>query len=399
VLILTPNDFSLSPASPALALDWVRSSSGQQADEHGSCAVSLLPADEDVVLVMPPRALSWHRVALPKVSVNRLRAALDGLLEDQLLDDTGTLHFALEPGKRPGQSMWIAVCRKDWLQSWLQVLEEAGRPASRIVPSAWPLRPGEQPSAVHWAFSQAGHGWLVSADAHGVVTLPLQSEGTLAASNTTDGSQWLSEPSVAGQAEESLDRRLALMPLPSWLLRGAQGDWNLAQFDLRLTGRARQGQRLRQSLRQLSSAPAWRPARWGLAALLLSLVGGLNALAWMERSSLADKRRATTQLLQSSFANITVVLDAPAQMRRELVRLQQSNGSLSDDDLEAMLGALAPLSDGKAPGNIDFMAGEVRLGAWPVPAEQLQALALTLNERGWRASLDGEALLIRPKAP
>ena len=92
------------------------------------------------MLVVPVWQLSWQRVALPKVAPARLRAALDGLLEEHLLDDTAQLHFALEPGARPGQAagIWVAACRRDWLQAQLRALEQAGRPASRIVPAASP---------------------------------------------------------------------------------------------------------------------------------------------------------------------------------------------------------------------------------------------------------------------
>ena len=98
MLILTPTAFSLSPATPTSALDWVRSPDGRLAAEHGSGAPSLLPVDNDVVLMLPPRAVSWHRVALPKVAAGRLRAALDGMLEDLLLNDGCTGLAVLNPG-------------------------------------------------------------------------------------------------------------------------------------------------------------------------------------------------------------------------------------------------------------------------------------------------------------
>lgn len=411
-------------------LDWVRSPDGLVAAEHGSCTPSLLPADTDVVLMLPPRAVSWHRVSLPKVAQGRLRAALDGVLEDRLLNDPTELHFALEPGSRPGQTLWVAVCDKAWLKAWLQALEAAGRPASRIVPALWPTSTGvgDRGETVHWAHDEGDRVWLATANPLGVRCVPLRENGSStfgsfgttstfgdsafgglgpAASGATEhltadsdpaNTRWFADPSITALAEQVCNQHFDLMPPPAWQLRCAQSDWNLAQFDLSLSSGARRGQRLRQTLRQWRSAPAWRPARWGLAALLLSLVGGINALAWMERSSLSDKQVATAQLLKNAFPDVAVVLDAPVQMRRELVRLQQSSGTLSSDDLEATLAALAPLSVGAVPGSIDFVPGETRLGAWPVPADQLQTMAQELSQRGWQVSLDGESLLIRPKA-
>ena len=434
VLIITPTAFSLSAATPTSGLDWVRSSDGLVAAEHGNSPPSLLPADNDVVLMLPPRAVSWHRVALPKVAAGRLRAALDGMLEDRLLNDPAELHFALEPGGRPGQSLWVAACQKSWLTTWLQVLEAAGRPASRIVPALWPTSAGggDHGETVHWAHDEGDRVWLATATPQGVRCVPFResSSSTFGASSTfgtpssfgdsTFGglgptphgasellhtasdpatTHWYADPSITALAEQVCNQRFDLMPPSAWMLRCAQSDWNLAQFDLSLSSGARRGQRLRQALRQWRSAPAWRPARWGLAALLLSLLAGLNALAWSERSSLQDKQRAVTQLMQKTFPEVTVVVDAPAQMRRELTLLQQASGVLSASDLEAMLAALATSAPGTAPGNIDFTPGDARLGAWQVPMDRLLSIQQALNARGWQASLEEDTLLIRPKAP
>jgi general secretion pathway protein L len=421
VLILTPTDFSRSAATPTSGLDWVRSSNGLQAADHGSCAPSLLPADTDVVLVLPPRSVSWHRVALPKVAAGRLRAALDGMLEDRLLDDPAKLHFALEPQGRPGQTLWVAACEKSWLTSWLQVLDAAGRPVSRIVPALWPTLAGGNDSGdvVHWAHQEGDRVWLASASPQGVRCVSLREQGASVFGDSALGAlgpgsggatesaplvadpgttRWFADPSVTALAEQLCNERFELMPPPAWLVRCAQSDWNLAQFDLSLSSGARRGQRLRQALRQWRSAPAWRPARWGLAALVLSLVVGLNALAWMERNSLNVKQQAATRLLQSTFPEVTVVLDAPAQMRRSLARLQQSTGTLSHDDLEAMLAAVAAGAPDASPGSIDFDTGSARLGAWTIPQDRLASLQQNLRGMGWQATLDGGSLRIQPRA-
>ena len=122
-----------------------------------------------------------------------------------------------------------------------------------------------------------------------------------------------------------LQQRFELVARPAWLLRCAQSDWNLAQFDLSLSAGVRRSQRLRRTLRQWRSAPAWRPARWGLAALVGAQLLGLNAAAWHERSLLSAKQEAVQQTLQTSFPQVTLVLDAPVQMQRELARLQQAS--------------------------------------------------------------------------
>lgn len=427
VLILTPTEFNTAAASPTSVLDWARSPNGQLLADHGSCAAALLPADDDVVLVLPPRTVSWHRVALPKVASARLRAALDGVLEDRLLNDPAELHFALEPGGRSGQTLWVAASHKAWLRTWLQALEAAGRPVSRIVPALWPTSAGggDRSETVHWAHDEGDGVWLTTANPLGVRSVPLResSTSTFGHSNFGDSTfgdlgpsasganghlptasdpaftRWFADPSITALAEQVCNQRFDLMPPAAWLLRCAQSDWNLAQFDLSLSSGARRNQRLRQSLRQFRSAPAWRPARWGLAALLLSLLGGLNAMAWMERSSMVAKQEAMKEALRKTFPDETLVMDAPVQMRRGLARLQQASGTLSTSDLEAMLAAIAAAVPNAAPTAVDFTSGDARLGAWNVPEPQLQTLQQALNERGWAANLEDGSLRIRPKAP
>ena len=437
MLIVTPSDFSAASPAPASALlDWALSANGQHITDTGQCGASLLPRDDDVVLVLPPRAVSWHSVALPKVAANRLRAALDGLLEDRVLADVNELHFALEPGGRSGQTVWVAACHRGRLGAWLQLLEAAGRPVSRIVPALWPLRgkaalapPGAErstvpdvPSPIHWAHGESGQAWLASASTFGVSCTPLVAGGNSAGvvktlmpppahlagqqpGNLPGGAVehgiWLADPGVAALAEQVLDQRFELVALPQWLLRCAQSDWNLAQFDLSLSSGARRGQRWRRALQQGLSAPQWRPARWGLAALVAVHLVGLNTAAWHERSALAAKQQAVRQTLQQTFPQVTLVLDAPVQMQRELARLQQASGSLSSGDLETLLGAIDQASSGDplTPTSVVFTPGDGRLTGWRGTEDQLRSLQQALERGGWRARLDGAELTLNPPAP
>ena len=432
MLIVTPSDFSAAPpAGPTALFDWASSSNGQQITDHGQCAAALLPRDDDVVLVLPPRAVSWHRVALPKVATARLRAALEGLLEDRLLADTADLHFALEPEGRSGQTVWVAACHKVWLRGWLQILEGAARPVGRIAPALWPLVPSETPgvspgasrsfsldvpSNIHWAYNENGQVWLGSAGLLGVSCTPLREtplgHGTAgdmvvtalmpppsnAPGEPGEYDVWLADPTVAGQAEQIMQQRFELVAHPAWLLRCAQSDWNLAQFDLSLSAGARRGQRLKRSFRQWRNAPAWRPARWGLAALLGVQLVGLNAAAWHERNSLEAKQQALVQTLQQSFPQVTLVLDAPVQMQREVARLQQATGALSEGDLETLLAAIDQASAGEAllPSSVAYSTGEGRFSGWRATEDQLRALQQSLQNSGWRVRFDGNELALRP---
>jgi len=419
VLILTPADFSVAPASgPAAVLDWASSVNGEAVTDNGQSAASLLPRDDDVVLVLPPRAVSWHRMAVPKVGGARLRAVLDGLLEDRLLTDTADMHFALEPGGRAGQTVWIAACERLWLRGWLQALEAAGRPVARIVPALWPLAPldGAMPT-LHWAHDEGNQVWLASASPLGVRCTPLEDSGQSGLGESAFGglssaagsianellnadpatTRLLADPAVAGLAEHAFNQRFDLIAKPAWLLQCAQSDWNLAQFDLSLSAGARRGQRLRQTLRRLRSAPDWRPARWGLGALVAVQLLGLNLAAWSERNSISVKQQAVTQTLQQTFPQVTLVLDAPVQMQRELSRLQQASGQLSGSDLETLLGALAQNTpmDGAAPSSLGFTTGELSAGGWPLDEAGLGEVQGALERSGWRVRSEGGELTLQ----
>lgn len=409
MLIVTPLDFMASPSAASTLLRWVRSTDGQAVDSHGEGAVSLLPHDDDLVLVLPPRALSWHQVALPRVNAARLRATLDGLLEDRVLADVGTLHHALPPGGRPGESVWVACADKARLRAWVHLLENNGHAVARISPTLWPLTGGETAS-LHWVHVDGGQTWLGSASALGVSCVPLSDDATIAPPLTAllpgtdapgDADTWLADPSLAALAERLFQRRVEPMTPADWLLRCAQTDWNLAQFDLSLSSGARRTQRLKRLWRDLRHAPAWRPARWGFAALLLVQLVGLNATAWQERARLQAKQQAVRDTLQQSFPQVTLVLDAPVQMQREVARLQQASGQLAPGDLENLLGAVARATGDEplTPTQVTYAPGEARLGGWRASEDQVRALQQSLVQAGWRARFDGNELTLQPPAP
>ena len=71
--------------------------------------LALLPAVDrrtPVAVIVPAQALSWHRITLPAGlgrSSARLQSALQGLLEEHLLEDPEDVHIAVAPGARAGE--------------------------------------------------------------------------------------------------------------------------------------------------------------------------------------------------------------------------------------------------------------------------------------------------------
>lgn len=385
-------------AEPAGMIEWTwaQSRDGQTVTDHGCDATALLPRDDDVVLVLPVLATSWHHVSLPRVNTARLRQALDGLLEDRLLTDPASLHLALAPGLQGGHSGWVAACDRHTLSQWLGTLQAAGRPVSRIVPDLCP----QDPSALH-ALVCAGQPWLVTTGPLGVLTAPLptpgHSETPPPAPAGADDRLRQAEPACAVAAEAALGLPFALQTSAQRLLAASQTGWNLAQFDLRLSAGARRGQRMGQALRTMLHAPAWRPARWGAWALVACLLLGLNASAWQERRHLQAKQTQINSLLTETFPGVTLVLDAPLQMQREVARLARTAGSLGPQDLEIFLQSFSTLAlDGIEVSAIQYASTDIQLTLRNANENAVQTLRDGLQRQGWRTQYTAPVLSAQP---
>jgi len=377
------------------------SSDGRKLRSQGSAAPALLPSSDEVILGVPAAALSWHQVTLPQGSMSgavRLRSVLNGLLEDRLLDDPESLHFALEPGARVAAPVWVAACNRIWLRSAAQALEAAGRRVTRIVPEFAPQPAGSPPMV--FAIGDSDAALCIVCGTEGVATLPLDAAGVALAGPLPADTTALAEPAVAELAESVLGRRLPIVkPAERWL-QASRSPWDLAQFDLASTGRARAGKKVAAMARALWYGRRWRAARWGLLALLLAQFVGLNAWAWKERNALDAKRGAVRSLLTQTFPSVRLVVDAPVQMAREVAALQQATGGVTPSDLEPMLVALAAsLPPGRVPTAIDFSAGQLRLRGLGLPAAEFTSVKTALSSRGYSARTESDLLLVQAEAP
>ncbi|WBY03810.1 type II secretion system protein GspL [Ramlibacter tataouinensis] len=396
--------YVLLPASPVTAqneLAYALSADGRSIDRQGSAQAALLPAasgaGSEVVLVAPAAALSWHRVELPKGAgprSPRLRAMLEGLLEDRLLDEPETLHFALEPAPPAEGAAWVAACDRAWLRDALQLFESVQRPATRVVPEFAPEGEG-----VLYAVGEPDDARLVCAGAQGVFTLPLTATSLALLPSLPENTPFAAEPAVAAQAEHLLQQPPQLQPPAERLLAAARSRWDLAQLEFASTGRARTFKKLSAAWAELARAPQWRAARWGALLLVAVQLIGLNAWAWKERAALADKRTAAQALLTETFPHVRAVVDAPVQMEREVAALRQLTGAPSTRDLESLLGAVAAaVPPGRVPTGLEYNGSELRLRGLAANDGEAQPLVQALRGRGYAAALQGDTLVVRPEA-
>ncbi len=388
-------------ASAATELESVQSPAGRTVTGHTTTAAALLPAPagagSELVAIAPAAALSWHQVDLPKgvgPRSPRLRAVLEGLLEERLLDDPQQLHFALQPAGGTEGRAWVAVCDRSWLREWLQVLDAAGRPASRIVPEFAP-----EGDDMLYAIGEGEQAQLVCAGRQGVYHLPLAAASLALLPPLADTTPVIAEPAVAASAEQLLQHTPTLLPQPQRLLAAARTAWDLGQAEFASSGRARAFKKLSTGWGELLRDPRWRPARWGAAVLVLAQLVGLNAWAWKERASLASKRDAVRGVLTQTFPNVRAVFDAPVQMDREVAALRQAAGGASARDLETMLGVIATAAPaGRTPTAVEYSGTELRLRGLAASEAEARPLLQALRAQGYTGNVQGDVLVVRPEA-
>jgi general secretion pathway protein L len=305
-----------------------------------------------------------------------------------LLDDPQQLHIVLDPEAsqlaRTGGEALVAVCDKQWLRDALSPLQAAGLTVQRIVPELYPT---DKP--VLQVMGEPDHSQSVLCHAHGITLLPPNTAQWRAfAELSQDDLQIQAEPAMVARVQSTLQRQPMLQSAAQRWVKSSQSAWDLAQGEW-AQGRAQRLQRqVLTAWQTVLHAPAWKPVRWGVVALVALQVLGLNALAWREHSALNAQQASLNHILQSTFPSVTLVIDAPLQMQREVDALQQKSGSASSNDLEPLLAAFAGvLPAGQTPQQIHFANHTLRVqgvspNSNPSATARLKAQGLSLRQDG-----------------
>lgn len=385
--------------------------------------------DKEIWAIVPASALSWHRIELPaglQRQTQRLQTALQSLLEDPLLDDPSDVHMALQPHWQAGQSAWVAVCNKAWLHGHLAQLQAGGHTVHRIVPE-WAPSMSTAADISAWIGGTPADAQLWVHHAQGTWHLPLQAglqhwaeqlnkmAGTgvdkLALNVTV-----LADPAVADLALKALSTlqaqthsaiserlqtwRIQVTPAISRYRQAADTQWDLAQFEFAANGSARWRQAAQRIWQNILRSPEWRPVRWCAGLLVTTQLVGLNMAAWQLNAQVALQKELQKNILKQSFPNVTVVVDPPLQMAKELSLLQSASGTLTSRDLEhALQAAGAALPAGQSITGIDYTTqgqAETKLQGLQLREAQAPAFAQALRAQQLDAQANGAQWRITP---
>lgn len=384
-------------ASPEALLAYALVSDSALLVDSGSAAIAQMPKASELVLQVPAQQLTWLQIDLPKpgrsLPAGKLRAVLEGLVEEQVLGDVSALHLALPEQAPGGEKTWVAACDKAWLADWLQHCEAHGRAAARIVPQAEP----QEIAGLHFYGVADDAAWIY-ADSQGVLGAALPYAQALLPADWTQA-RMSAEPAVAAQAQKLLPEGASLPIVQSapYLTQALGSAWNLGQFDLATSGSGRAWNRFLRGARQLAFAPDWRWARVGAGLLLVSQLVGINVWAWQERQALEAQKKQLRAAV-STITGASYVSDSPVQQaQQKLQTLRQAAGALTASDLEPQLALLAAGLPAMPEGSeLQYERQTLRLRGSTLGADALQNLRSAASAAGYQVLTVGQALEIRP---
>lgn len=311
----------------------------------------LVASARRVVLLLAAADVTLLTVKVPPLSASRLKAALPALVEDQLLGDPADCILALAPAHGDMETRVVAVVQRAWLEVLVKTLAAQGAHGVSALPAqlCLPLQPG----GVSAALAQDGAG----------LELTLRTDQQLGLGLT-----------VAPQPEAALQTLRALAgeaPLTVYVpgslapqfepLAGAMPGVALEadQWEHWVAGAKTAGPDLAAGLGAGGAqSRAWQRWRWPLRLALLAVavnIAGLN-LDWLRmKREAAEVRKTMDQTFRAAYPKETVILDAAAQMRKNIALAKAGSGEVAADEFTAAAAAFGEALAGL--GKRDAVAG------------------------------------------
>jgi general secretion pathway protein L len=292
------------------------------ADRAGRRPICALVPTSDILL-------KW--VELPAKAGRKAIAAIPFILEEEISGDISQQFFALGP--KDGNNQAVAVVNKEKLQSWLDIIEDAGLTCEQLIPdilalpladkNAWSILELSQQLLVRkddWAGLQGERDWLIQAINHHARQYAKQTEKTLLV-NDYSGTDLANA--------ENIDVSVMPLELPMKVL--AQGlksaKFNLLQGEYKINNKV---------------AGQWK--KWRLAAVLAVIALFTTLIDKSLEQNRLEEQLATLKSQVSSeykraFPNAGAYRDLRTTMTRQMKALEQGGGGAS---MLIMLSQLKP---------------------------------------------------------
>ncbi|MEF9388104.1 type II secretion system protein GspL [Ralstonia solanacearum species complex bacterium KE056] len=369
---------------------------------EGASRVEELPAADRLVLLLPAADVLLVPASVPPLALPKLRLALPNLVEDRLVQDAQQCHIALGPrlgaapahgwrAPREPQTRALMIADRAWIRFVLDSVAGHKHRSCHLLPAQLCL-PLEAPAPV------AAVGNADAAQAHTEPSLkPVDAEATdaeapapssataaittialdAAPASDTDALPAV-DITVRGAHADGYGLRvlpahvadwLAIAPTPARLMvspalrelaptlsadpaaarldwavwaAGARaalagGDADLCQFDFANGGIA---------------GMDWSAWRLPIALAVLIVVAQLIGMNTQWLTLRAEQKRLDAAMrtqLQTAFPNTPVILDPPAQMRRQVQQLRLAAGKAAPEDFLPLADRFAQAATGLAP--------------------------------------------------
>jgi general secretion pathway protein L len=110
-------------------------------------------SESDITVLVPTQHLLITQATLPTRQKNKVREALPYVLEDNLVDEVESTHFAIGNWQPEGTGLSVAVVAKGLMDSWMEHLAAAGVKIKQLQPDIFALPFVEQQWSV-WIDSE-----------------------------------------------------------------------------------------------------------------------------------------------------------------------------------------------------------------------------------------------------
>lgn len=306
---------------------------GTSASGAGALAdAAPLGAGRRVVLLVPGEQVLLTTARIPLRSRARALGAVPWALEDRLVAEVDTLHFALGPVGDDGE--WpVAVVAHDVLAGCLQAATEAG-----LSPhSAWPEPLAlPSPESGRWsALEEPGRVVCRTGPVSGLACTASMLPGVLHSLETPAAIASVRVDGAAADWPASLADKLDVTDVASDPMQAFRSEPATSSIDL-LQGPYSRSERMGRLWRR------WR-APAALAATLVLLLAIHTALGYRQLGQReAALRAATEEILRAADPDVGRIVNPRVQLKNRLDAARAANGR-TDNGLLALLGRVGPV--------------------------------------------------------